>query len=77
MNPYERTVMTDNTYATWRQELTNCQTAIDELEDAYYDKVCDETLTESDLAKAEIEYKIERRRLVAKLEAHYKSEPAQ
>ena len=68
--------MTDDTYMKWRLELADHQEAIDNLEDAYFDKICDETLTESDLAKAEIEYKIERRRLVAKLEAHYKSEPA-
>ena len=69
--------MTDNTYATWRQELTNLQTAIDDLEDSYFAMVCDEApASESDLAKADVNYRIERRRLVAKLEAHYKSGPA-
>ena len=68
--------MTDDTYMKWRLELADHQEAIDNLEDAYFDKICDEAFaSKSDLAKAQIEYKIERRRLVRKLEAHYMREP--
>ena len=63
-NPMKGITMTFSNYREWRQELTNLQTAIDELDEAFFD--------EDDIRTYKEYCETDRKALTDKLEAHYK-----
>ena len=60
-------------YLKWRYELANIQEKIDNLEDAHYDRI--ENYNDAQIKEVEIDYKVDRQKIVDELEAHYKKEP--
>ena len=60
-------------FLKWRYELANIQEKIDNFDEAFYDRVSN--YNEAQIKEAEIDYKEDRSRLTAELEAHYKKEP--